>query len=447
MVTMKNDSPDLTALDNVLLDTVDHKNMVPLRNLHLRITPGDHDIRGMTVKVDQTYVATKLFGNGGNVGAVGQHTDGTFLVFLKKRRMNYAFIDKAFQVSKVRYMSFTLKGGVQAQNDVLTSIMTTFLNLSPAVITNYMLENTTFDDDDIVDKLQAEFSAMTVEEAHDEVMRAKANPRTIREKTIVKIGYDLIAQKKRRFGDAGVHASMVRELGKAKVPDFNDLTSLPTQRLWTMDIDTMEIINMSLMDWMVNPKNGFLAYVLVIMGKPKLGKSPAAEAICAKLAEGLQPDGSTDTVYWVKTRTLDALRKVQDLLTENVPVLMDDMSPDDARGSRNSMGAHELKDITEVRQETGCHGRQNDIVLPFRTPRIVTTHKENPTQWFSAFPDVRSMSPEQRKSKCSADVLALFKRIVFCHVQEPLIPLPIRQAYDHTPEDEQLSRKMARLLA
>jgi len=194
------------------------------------------------------------------------------------------------------------------------------------------------------------------------------------------------------------------------------------------------------------PQERFPCLHAVIMGRPKLGKTPAAEAICAKLAECLH-NGGADTIYWVKTRTLDSSRKVQMQLTENVPILLDDMSPDDARGSRSSMTLNELKDITEVRQETGCHGRQNDIVLPYRTPRIITTHKEIPTEWFRPFPDVRNMSPEQRRLSCSVDVLALFKRILLCHVEEPLIPLHLREAYDNTLDDGEMSRKTARLLA
>ncbi len=117
-------------------------------------------------------------------------------------------------------------------------------------------------------------------------------------------------------------------------------------------------------------------YTLVMLGASGCGKTPVAEALCARLAFGLQADDVVDEQYFIKTGTIDSLRKCKSLLREKVPIILDDITPGFRRGSRPNMTLDELKKTTTVSKTDCVEARNNDIIIP-KCPKVWTSNAQD----------------------------------------------------------------------
>jgi hypothetical protein len=109
------------------------------------------------------------------------------------------------------------------------------------------------------------------------------------------------------------------------------------------------------------------------------------------------------------------------------------------------MCMEEIKHLLETESSTSLDARNNDIVFPERTPRIFTSNVEAPFQWCKGLPDVQHKTPTQRLALCDNDIMAIWKRVCFCHVENRIIDNTRRADFSAAVADS-LSRKMARLL-
>ena len=200
-----------------------------------------------------------------------------------------------------------------------------------------------------------------------------------------------------------------------------------------------------------NPETGALVYSnvkewcdgglftersLVIHGLAQCAKTPLARALCARLARGLQIDGSTP--FYLKVGTADSLRQAtaDGQMRLGVPILFDEVTPSVARGSRPAMSFEDVKHMTEAASSSALDGRSNDIVFAPKQPKIFTSNANSPHEWFRELPvGVFAMTDAQRLA-LPANVAAVFKRCFFLHLTACVIPQAVRDSHLLASRDE-----------
>ena len=126
------------------------------------------------------------------------------------------------------------------------------------------------------------------------------------------------------------------------IEDISDI--LKKIQCKTVDPTDGNMITFTMHSWLFDGM--YDKYTLVILGKPGLGKTPCAQALCAHIAKRLQKYNQ----YYILVGTVDGLSKAQaqGLQADNVPIVLDDCTPALPRGSRPAMTAEELKHNTNV---------------------------------------------------------------------------------------------------
>eukprot|EP00930_Biecheleria_cincta_P082173 TRINITY_DN7186_c0_g1_i1.p1 TRINITY_DN7186_c0_g1~~TRINITY_DN7186_c0_g1_i1.p1 ORF type:complete len:134 (+),score=6.55 TRINITY_DN7186_c0_g1_i1:280-681(+) len=116
-------------------------------------------------------------------------------------------------------------------------------------------------------------------------------------------------------------------------------------------------------------------------------------------------------------------------MLENVPILMDEVTPGRSRGTRPPMSLHEVKRLCEVQESTATDARNNDISFRAGQARVFTTNALSPFGWNSKLPaDVWLASPEER-ANLSPDIKAVFKWCAFALIEHNLIRQELRDAH------------------
>ena len=189
-----------------------------------------------------------------------------------------------------------------------------------------------------------------------------------------------------------------------------------------------------------------------------MAKTPAAESLAAVMAKGLQLSDDEDeddkACYYLKVGTVESIKKVGTHLVENVLLVFDDVTPSERRGTRASMTWNELKHVTYVVKSgegtEAIDARYDDIVIPPNCPRVFTSNALTPSGWMHGLVDACALSDAELKAAlCNntlyVDSAAIYKRCVFAHVTECLIPPEKRKRYENTCMAS-VSAKVARFL-
>jgi len=204
----------------------------------------------------------------------------------------------------------------------------------------------------------------------------------------------------------------------------------------TFDPPSGGLISFPLNDWI--EKALCQKYCLVLCGQSDLGKTALACSLAAYLAthdQGERP-------YYLKVGTVDILREaVKDgLMCDNVPIVLDEVTPGAARGTRPPTTLHDVKRLCEVEGTTTTDGRNNDIVFKSDQPRIFTTNAMCPFDWHAKLPgDIWVMSAASR-ALLQPDVKAVFKRCVFAVVASGLIPQAVRVSFAESRREAKKAR-------
>ena len=208
-------------------------------------------------------------------------------------------------------------------------------------------------------------------------------------------------------------------------------------------MSTGELIDFTLIQWLTE-KAGF--YSLVLLGASGAGKTPLAEALCSRLAIGLQDQD--EIPYFIKAGTVDSLRKVKTVLKQFVPIMFDDITPGLRRGSRPNMTIDELKKTTTVYEADCTEARNNDIIIPANCPRIWTSNAMDPSEWhpdLSSFEAMLALPPAERLSRLSAHAVAVFKRCGFAIITGSIIPQDVVKNFRSSSSNE-FANKMRRVV-
>ena len=212
---------------------------------------------------------------------------------------------------------------------------------------------------------------------------------------------------------------------------------------WTFNVLTGEDIIMTVQQWLEGGEYETLA--LVLHGAAFAGKTPCAEGLCAFLSKAYAKETGNDHPYYIKSSTIDALRKAMPYLNPGTPVLLDEVSPSAKRGSRPSSSTSEVVKITTVADSTVVDARYSDIIIGEQVPRIFTSNAPSPEAWFDELPrHVKYLSPTERLDQCNKFAIAVIKRCLFVKVEGNIIPEGMRSSFNNDRKES--ARKRIRLM-
>jgi len=307
--------------------------------------------------------------------------------------------------------------------DVKVKLFAAFLRIGTDVRCNFDIAELLEHDADTV---CAAWDSKALGEIDWEITKVKGKPakkRSAREAVIASIG-DRYLSRRRNSLD-GSNPVMC----KADSPDLLPLSSFVGAGailLRTFDPNTGALIVHPLSDWI--EKALCLKYTLVLGGQSDLGKTALASALVAYLATH---DQCNEHPYYLKVGTVDILREAikDNLMVEQVPVVLDEVTPGMPRGTRPCMTLDDVKRLTEVEGTTVTDGRCNDIAFKSEQARVFTTNSLTPHGWHPGLPqDVWVMSDATR-ALLPPNVKAVFKRCLFGLVEQNLIPVSVRTAH------------------
>jgi hypothetical protein len=117
---------------------------------------------------------------------------------------------------------------------------------------------------------------------------------------------------------------------------------------------------------------------LIMMGGSRLGKTELAKYLCLSLALMYNPEDA----YFIFAQTLDTIRENQSLMKSGVPVLLDDMDPD----NRSQLIYSDLamwKSILQVSNPSQNRARNVDLKWAARQPKVLTTNTDSIDEWIT----------------------------------------------------------------
>jgi hypothetical protein len=157
-----------------------------------------------------------------------------------------------------------------------------------------------------------------------------------------------------------------------------------------------------------------LQLTAVFSGPPGVGKTPLAEAIAARFARMYQ---AGEGECYIVTSTPDSLRLLsdEDLLTEGVPIILEELEAKDKSHAR-PLTANAMKHLCGVKDGGVMSARYRDFALNRRQPRMICCNGTM-QQWLDG------ITFDER------DRDALRKRIVFFHVPTNLVTQTTERDY------------------
>ena len=377
---------------------------------------------------------------------IAEMDDGSFYIIINKtptERRNGAPYNA---LEPLEYYTLSTPRGAWNQRGFITKFLKCFMKMGVRFTGNFAVNAVAADvAEDSIQSVVEFFSTLEPEEIQTEIMRAKKIPkkeRNERESVIVSCSAELRAIKKIRSDKNVTNSSTTRFADDQSIPEYRKLTALHAHTCFTMDVETGAMITVTVDQCM---RSGmFLEYSLVMLGSAGLGKTPAAESIMKVLANYFPREH--DRAFFVKVGTSDALRKCGPLLKEGIPILLDDVTPSNARGTRGAMPIDEIKHLTNVRSAEVVDARNSDIVLFAQQPRIFTSNAQSPREWHSCMINIKAFRTDaERLQACSFDCRALYKRCIFLEVTEALIEQSERH-YFRESKTQVAMRRIATLL-
>ena len=131
----------------------------------------------------------------------------------------------------------------------------------------------------------------------------------------------------------------------------------------------------------------YRARTLIITGDSGKGKTQVAKSLLARLAAGQQSD-LYPRPYTIVAQTVDGLASAAagGWCQEWVGILLDEIRPGQARGSRPPMTPGEVKKLCSIDIQGTIDARNRDILLSVNQPRINTANAMNPSEWHPVLP-------------------------------------------------------------
>ena len=143
-----------------------------------------------------------------------------------------------------------------------------------------------------------------------------------------------------------------------------------------------------------------------------------------------QSGGAQDAAF-IQVSTADMLRGAakNNHIKSGTPILFDELNPGEHRGTRPPHTIEDMKVMLDVPLGGTLNARQGDLHFEPNMPRVFTCNAHDPHTFFPPLPTgVWEMSDHTREH-LSADIKAVFKRCVFCKIDQSVVPPAVRDAY------------------
>eukprot|EP00930_Biecheleria_cincta_P047494 TRINITY_DN3293_c0_g1_i1.p1 TRINITY_DN3293_c0_g1~~TRINITY_DN3293_c0_g1_i1.p1 ORF type:complete len:437 (+),score=80.55 TRINITY_DN3293_c0_g1_i1:77-1387(+) len=274
---------------------------------------------------------------------------GEFLMLLRKRRQNsrcFSFLDE------LQTFGFKSPDNARAQTTQNINLLKIMTKVNVEVTVNYMIKPTTKSSgsdvhmDKAIDAVVEKVKSMTPKEFETSVIRAKCVPKdskTVEDLILVSGQTNLKALRKEAEESKQIYNKMKISSSSPHVIPYQEFEKLKQQEVWFIDLDSYAIVKKTVDQFI---KDGdWIEKTLVILGNARLAKTPGAQSILAMLAVALQCDENDDVekeAYYLKMGTVESIKKVEMHLQEGTPLLFDDITPSDRRGTRPSMNFNEV---------------------------------------------------------------------------------------------------------
>ena len=172
-----------------------------------------------------------------------------------------------------------------------------------------------------------------------------------------------------------------------------------------------------------------LDFALVILGPPRVGKTPLAKSLLAAISMIHQEPGIGP--FGLVVSTVEAMPRSPDCrVRAGVPVLFDDMRPGVQRLSRPAHTLEDMKTLGEVRDGGQMAARYSDIHFEPNMSRVFTSNDSTPHAFFGSFPVGLEAMSDADVMRLDDHTLALVKRFAFLRLDTPVVPAAARAAFD-----------------
>lgn len=170
--------------------------------------------------------------------------------------------------------------------------------------------------------------------------------------------------------------------------------------------------------------------MLVITGDSDKGKTQVAKSMLSSLSDELQVD-LYPKPYSIVVQTVEGLASAAagGWCQEWVGILLDEIRPGQARGTRPPMTPDEVKKLCSIDIQGTIDARNRDILLSVSQPRINTANAMNPSEWHPVLPSNLFRVDGAARMAMHPDAKAIGKRIAWAQVDVSLIPQAMRDAY------------------
>ena len=415
-------------------------------------------VRGKSDETLKLVVETLLKFKSLIIGICQDTRTDEYVVLLCKRRQT----SRCFTFFKeVKTFGFKSPSSARAQATFNFNILRIMTKLNAEVTVNYAIKPSTKSSgsnegmNKAIDAVVEKVKSMTPAEFEVNVIKAKCVPKdekTMEDIALVSGQFNLKALRKEAEESKQAYNKMKISSSSPHVIRYSDFQKLQELIVWFVDLDSYTIVKKTVDKFI---KDGdWIEKSLVILGSARMAKTPGAQSILALLAEALQCDEGADVekeAYYLKVGTVESIKKVEMYLQEGTPILFDDITPSDRRGTRSAMSFNEVKHVTLVvpPKDGGeqCDARNVDFCIPADCPRIFTSNASSPSKWMKGLADIGGLSDGDIAKVLKADneSSAIYKRCAWAIVTECLIPLEKRKAYD-TDRRPSAAAKVSRLL-
>lgn len=280
--------------------------------------------------------------------------------------------------------------------------------------------------------LEVQWSSMKLADCEAQILdseercRLKRAP-TLADKCIVAMGRKVLRRKELTQKD--VVPSFIRYTDDPRLLELDQFQGLDRLLIHVWDTNNGTILSRPILQWM--EQKLYRDRVLVLSGDADMGKSTLARSMLARIADD-NHDQESRRPYFIESLTVDGLSAAAKggWCVANKPILLDEVRPNQARGTRPPMSVDELKKVLTVSEATTIDARFSDIQLSVDQPRIITSNAMNPSDWHRSLPaDLYSVMSMQVRLGLDPDAKAVGKRIAWACVSESLIPQSVRDAY------------------
>ena len=198
------------------------------------------------------------------------------------------------------------------------------------------------------------------------------------------------------------------------IPQLRSFIGLETVEVQHLCLESGQLMSSDLLQWLA--RGGFTSHAILFLGAPRLGKTPLARSVCSLIARATQE--GCPRPFFVQTSTLDSLRQVSMSLGTQVPLLLDDWSPEASTARRTSVDS--LKHLLTTSARAQLDARMEDISVP-PGPRVITSNCRTLGEWCHSLPlEILALSPAERLS-LPPHALAVMKRLCFSFLSSRVV--------------------------